>query len=241
MKTHGPVKGVKGPSVLSLMPCFDLIQGCVPDNMHSCLLGVARTMTSMWAGSDNHEKPWYIGKYVSDIDGKLMQIQPPSCVSRVPRSLNDRKYWKAHEWYMWLLYYSITTLKGILPERYLLHWATFAKGLALLLSENVTSQQVLEAGILFQSFVTKILYGLQNMTYNVHLCLHLAQSVRDWGPLWAYSAFTFESYNQRILKMIKSTQGVPLQIAKTFQLQKALPLYAKKNTYLCLWGMHFSI
>lgn len=73
------------------------------------------------------------------------------------------------------------------------------------------------------------LYGIQNVSYNVHLSLHLAQNVQNWGPLWAHSAFTFESYNHSLLKMIKSTQGIPLQIAKTFQLQKGLPLYAKKT------------
>lgn len=225
------VKGVKGPSILSLIPSVDLIQGCVPDYMHACLLGVARSMTYMWVGSDNHENPWYVGRCIQVIDQKLHLIQPPSCVSRVPRSLRERNYWKAHEWYMWLFYYSIPVLKGILPECYLIHWTRFVKALALLLTESVTLQQIQEADIMLRRFVMEMgdLYGIQNMSYNVHLSLHLAQSVRNWGPLWAHSAFTFESYNHSLLKMIKSTQGVPLQIAKTFQLQKGLPLYAKKT------------
>lgn len=37
------------------------------------------------------------------------------------------------------------------------------------------------------------------------------------------------SYNHNLLQLIKSTQAVPLQIAKEFQLQKGLPLYAKKT------------
>lgn len=213
---------MKGPSVLSLIPSFDLIQGCVPDYMHACLLGVARSVTYMWVGSDNHDNPWYVGNCIPEIDCRLELIQHSSCVSRVPRSLRERSYWKAHEWYMWLLYYSIPTLKGILPDRYLTHWARFVKALALPLTDSVTSQQIVEAEILLRMFVIEMkdLYGIHNVSFNVHLSLHLAQSVRDWGPLWAHSAFTFESYNHSLLKMIKNTQGVPFANSKNLSFTK---------------------
>lgn len=73
----------------------------------------------------------------------------------------------------------------------------------------------------------EVFYGEANMSYNVHLCLHLPRSVVNWGPLWAHSAFVFESYNAKLLDMIKSTQGVALQIVKSFWLQKALPFYGQ--------------
>lgn len=41
------------------------------------------------------------------------------------------------------------------------------------------------------------------------------------------SAFVFESYNRELLDMVKSTQGVALQICNTFLLEKALPVYGK--------------
>lgn len=36
------VRGIKGPSPLINMPCFDIVWGFVPDYMHAVLLGVAR-------------------------------------------------------------------------------------------------------------------------------------------------------------------------------------------------------
>lgn len=229
LESGQPVMGVKGPSALCRLPSFDVIEGSVPDYMHSVLLGVARTVTGLWLNSENHEKHWYIGRSTKLIDELLLKIKPPCNVPRVPRSVTLRKFWKAHEWYMWLFYYSLPVLKGVLPEPLLNHWSKLVKGVSLLLGENITRDQITESEALLTDFVKdmEVYYGEANMSYNVHLCLHLPRSVVNWGPLWAHSAFVFESYNAKLLDMIKSTQGVALQIVKTFWLQKALPFYGQ--------------
>ncbi|KAK0137998.1 hypothetical protein N1851_025806 [Merluccius polli] len=51
---------------------------------------------------------------------------------------------------------SIPVLKGILPERYIIHWTRFVKALALLLTESVTLQQIQEADILLRRFVKEM-------------------------------------------------------------------------------------
>lgn len=223
------VMGVKGPSMLCRLPSFDIIEGSVPDYMHSVLLGVARTVTGLWLNSENHEKHWYIGRSTKLLDEMLLKIKPPCNVPRVPRSVTLRKFWKAHEWYMWLFYYSLPVLKGVLPEPLLNHWSKLVKGVSLLLGENITREQITESEALLTDFVKdmEVFYGEANLSYNVHLCLHLPRSVVNWGPLWAHSAFVFESYNAKLLDMIKSTQGVALQIVKMFWLQKALPFYGQ--------------
>ncbi|KAI2645742.1 DNA ligase [Labeo rohita] len=164
--TSTPVMGVKGPSVLSLLPGFDIINGCIPDYIHCVLLGVARACANLWFCGENSGKP---------------------CVP---------------------------VLKGTLPERFPVHWAKLMNGVVLLLSESITSEGITKAEKLLNAFVQEVegLYGVCNMTFNIHLCLHLAQSVKDWGPLWTHSAFAFENYNRDLLEMVKSTQGVTLQI-----------------------------
>lgn len=142
IETDTPSVGVKGPSVLSLLPGFDIIKGCVPNYMHSVLLGVTRSVTSLWSNSENHQSPWNIGRFIPQFDQLLLKIKPPSNVSRTPRSMKERHYWKDHEWLMWLLYYSISILKGILPERYLNHWLKLVSGIALLLTALISSQQL---------------------------------------------------------------------------------------------------
>ena len=41
----------------------------------------------------------------------------------------------------------------------------------------------------------EILYKKVPMTLDVHSLTHLTNSVFDWGPLWVYDAFGFESGN----------------------------------------------
>ncbi|MGH0114847.1 UNVERIFIED_CONTAM: hypothetical protein FKN15_058426 [Acipenser sinensis] len=50
------VKGIKGPYPSMLIPCFDVVDGYVPDYMHAVLLGVVKRMASLWFYSCYHEK-----------------------------------------------------------------------------------------------------------------------------------------------------------------------------------------
>lgn len=42
-----------------------------------------------------------------------------------------------------------------------------------------------------EQFVTLI--GKPNVSFNVHLCRHLPESVKNWRPLCAHSGYIFES------------------------------------------------
>lgn len=71
---------------------------------------------------------------------------------------------------------------------------------------------------MFIKFVVQVseMYGKEHCSYNVHLLTHLAESVRQWGMLWANSAFVYEDINGKLLKLFSGTQCVPFQIFKGF-------------------------
>ncbi|KAK6492328.1 hypothetical protein HHUSO_G4649 [Huso huso] len=219
--------GVKGPSPLINLPYFGIVWGFTPDYMHCVLLGVTRQLTELWLQYANEE--CYIGSpsCLAVIDSRLLSIKPPQNMARLPRSVKDRKYWKASEWRNWLLFYSLPCLKGILPERYLKHFALLVEAIYLPLQSQILPQDVNNADILLLEFVVKLqsLCGEANMTSNVHLLLHLAKSVKLWGPLWAHSAFVFESGNGKLLQLVKGTKGVAKQVVNKFLLYKAIPLF----------------
>lgn len=54
------------------------------------------------------------------------------------------------------------------------------------------------------------------MTYNVHTINHLADCVRNLGPLWAYSNFPFENNNGKLGSYVKSPKGVLQQISNKY-------------------------
>lgn len=102
------VCGVKGPSWLSVIPSFDLVEGVSVDYMHCVLLGVCRLLLRLWIQSTNHQNSWYIGNRIKDIDIRLCSIKPPNEMQRTPRSMaSTMKFWKGNVmmctclyWYM---------------------------------------------------------------------------------------------------------------------------------------------
>lgn len=72
---------------------------------------------------------------------------------------------------------------------------------------------------------------LYNISFSVHLLIHLAASVhnRGGGPLWATSTFPFESFNGIWLKFFNGTTHVSAQIVKRFLRWRGLSLSLKKK------------
>ena len=63
--------------------------------MHCTLLGVAKTLLSIWSTTSkcrgtNHD----IRNFVPIIDGLLQQVKVPSEIRRTPRGISDQKHWK---------------------------------------------------------------------------------------------------------------------------------------------------
>lgn len=52
------------------------------------------------------------------------------------------------------------------------------------------------------------LYGEETCGLNVHNLSHTVECVENWGPLWAYSCFSFESFNGEISKAIHGKGNV---------------------------------
>ncbi|KAG0439871.1 hypothetical protein HPB47_016492 [Ixodes persulcatus] len=95
-------------------------------------------------------------------------------------------------------------------------------------------------GTLLQRFVARAeqLYNKEScMTYNLHQLLHIQKVVEQMGPLWAHSAFVFESGNGKVVKSVTAAKGVPQQIVERVvaaqelqQLLTCVPLHeATKN------------
>ncbi len=95
MLLHVQVCGVKGPSWLSILPGYDVVDGMTVDYMHCVLLGVCRQLFRLWIPARDRNELWYIGSKVQDIDKCLCIIKPPSEIQRTPRDVETTlKFWK---------------------------------------------------------------------------------------------------------------------------------------------------
>ncbi|KAG8176071.1 hypothetical protein JTE90_025529 [Oedothorax gibbosus] len=183
--TSSVVNGIKGISPLMNLSYVGLVSAFTIDYMHCVLLGVVKKVTHLWLDSTSHDKPYYIGKKTSDVDNRLTKIKPPTYISRRPRSIVDRAYWKANEFRSWLLHYSLPCLAGILPYVFLKHHCMLATAIFMLLQQDVSSDIIETASWYLAQYVLEFqnLYGELNMNFNLHLLLHLGKCVEKYGPL----------------------------------------------------------
>ncbi|CAG7718120.1 unnamed protein product [Allacma fusca] len=153
-------------------------------------------LTAFWFDSCHHDKIFYIGRHTQQVDKTLFQCRVPYDYDRTIRTILHRKFWKATEWRTWM-FVSTTILKGILPEVYRSHLLRLSNSLMLLSDEKITPEDLLYCEENLSSFAqqTEVLYGLESCTFNLHILTHAATCVKNWGPLWSYSAFQYENFN----------------------------------------------
>lgn len=128
------VKGVKGRSIISILPLLDLSTCVMPEYMHSILLGVVKQFFNLWFCKKGN---WNINKYVEEIDDFLLNIRPPYFFNRMPRSITLHGFFKASEYYNWILYYSVPALVNYLPDKYFQHWLLLVISLFNLLQKPI--------------------------------------------------------------------------------------------------------
>jgi hypothetical protein len=205
---------------------YDIVKSNAIDYMHGVLLGLNKLLIKLWISSTFSKEKYSISQYVEIIDSRLIQLEPPAFITRVPRTLSDHfKYWKASELRSWFFYYSLPVLHDLLPDAYFMHYATFVEGIYLLCTDCVLPKQLQKSKQLLSYFVHMFpsLYGDRFLTLNMHSLLHLPDCVEDLGPLWIYSCFPFENVNGHLMELFHGTQNVELQILSSVNVFQNMP------------------
>lgn len=223
-KQNTKVQGFKGISPLIAAPGFDLINGFGIDYLHSVCEGVVKHLLYLWFDTSNHGKDYYIKPSIAEVNDNISKIQLPSEIARNPRSLLERHQWKANEFRAWLLFFSVGALYNILDSKFLKHYMNLVAAIKIYLQKNITKDEMLSAKNKIQSFVREfqILYGKNNMRYNVHTISHMPDCVQTLGPLWAYSNFPFEDNNGKLTNYVNAPKGVLHQISGKYTLSRVM-------------------
>ncbi|XP_034235713.1 uncharacterized protein LOC117642039 isoform X2 [Thrips palmi] len=216
-------RGIKGLSILTEIPGFDIVN-CLDLDLFHALVNCAKRFANLWFSKRYSSKDFSVRSRLNEVDRRLLSITITDTVSRAPRSLEDRSDWRGHEWFHWVVFYSIPVLAGILPKRYLNHWSLLVRGIVILMQNSVSKSDVVHARRFLRQFNVEIdtLYGPEHVTFSTHLLTHLGTSTINFAQPWTHSAFVFESFNGEIKSAVHSGNGVAHQISKYMQLKIAL-------------------
>jgi hypothetical protein len=200
-----------GTSPLLALP-IGMVSNFPIDYMHSVCLGVVRKLLHMWLKGPL--KTRLGGQSVTILSERLCNLRNsvPCEFNRKPRSVNEVDRWKATEFRQLILYTGPVCLQGLLPSELYDNYMLLSLGVYILLNGNFNVQFIDYAETILKQFVehSGCLYGQEFLSYNVHVTVHLANEVRQYGSLDNVAAFVFENFLGKIKRMLRKP-GLPLQ------------------------------
>lgn len=204
--------GFTSVSCMRLFPCFDLIKCFSIDYMHNSLEGVLKKNLTLWYDSKYHTMDFHLPQVKQTaIDKCLLIIKPPNSISWKPRSLiQHRQQYNATEFKNLLLYYLFPIAKGIQKAKYVNHINLLSSSIYKLTGQSVRRNDIdnISRDLLQFEKEFEILYGPQNVTMNINLIRHVAEAVKQLGPLWTQSVFGFEANNGELVRKINANTDI---------------------------------
>ncbi|OAD69919.1 hypothetical protein PHYBLDRAFT_171942 [Phycomyces blakesleeanus NRRL 1555(-)] len=183
-------------------PSFEM-RATIIDPMHNLFLGTAKRMMDIWIANN----------LLDDKDFVEMQEEANRMVLPVGYTTLKIKigkkfpFMKADEWKSWCLIYSPVLLKTRLRDDLLGNWIHFVDACRELTKPSITKNGIKKAHESLEEFCVgcEDFYKPDVFTQNMHLHLHLKETIEDFGPIYGFWLFSFERYNG-VLKGFETNQ-----------------------------------
>lgn len=129
------------------------------------------------------------------IDVRLSTYQFPTGICRKPRSILKYTEFKANELRS-LLIFGFPILAMYLPAKFGRHFLLLATAANFCESKTFCTDQISYIKSLVEEFIFEfpLLYGERENVISIHTVIHLTESIKQFGPVYNYSTFSFESY-----------------------------------------------
>lgn len=197
--------GVRNLVWLSL-PYINPIQHCPIDPMHNLLMGTGKRAIVIWIkkGLLTHTN---------------MKVIENSCKTFPLQLYACELFWlysqSVEELDNCLLQYCT---EDVLPESDYNCWLLFVRACSLLLSGAITISNIEQADEFLCTFCVRFqeLYGEDSCSFNMHLHLHLKESLMAYGPLHSFWCFSYERYNGILTGYHTNKQNIEEQLMKRF-------------------------
>jgi hypothetical protein len=170
---------------------------------------------------------------IQQINEELARLKTPHNITRKVRSIDLTTKWKSTEVKMFIFYFAIPILHSKLPALYFYFLATYVFAVRLLYEPIDDPAVVDRAERMLEQYHVGIedKFGESAYGYTAHAHLHLAEQVRQHGPLHGTSAFVFEGAIGNTEKFINGTRGYLNQIVKQLSLSRAFTSSLEENNF----------
>lgn len=186
---------------------FDCISNTAIDYMHLSCQGVFKTLLNFWINTTT--RPYSLNnEHKAEINHRILMIrrQLVSDFARKPRTLQEFSHYKATEFRQMLIYTGPILFKKVVKKQYYDHFMLLNAAHRILChpEQCVEKNEVAEDYLNRFVYDFKYLYGEHYLVYNFHVLIHLAKECIHFNkPLDGFSAFCYENFLQKIIKMLK--------------------------------------
>ena len=191
-----------------------LVSEFVLDYMHLICLGVVRRLIWLWVSGPLKSGCRLSSHQTAELSIALVGLRSymPREFARRPRSLLEWQRWKATEFRQLLIYTGPVVLRDKVSDAVYKNFLLLSAGISLLLDEGSDALLLDYAQQLLVAFVKHYieLYGTDMIVYNVHNVIHLADDAKKFGSLDKVSAFCFENFLGKLVKLVRKPSQ-PLQ------------------------------
>lgn len=191
---------------------LDMVLDIVFDAMHTLDLGCMKKMVR-FLFEKNLPGEYKLNdcrlKTLSENYSNLKDSKPIE-MSRRPRSLLDNfRQLKASETRGITLYYGFYIFKYVLHPFMYQHLLKYMVAVRIFADENSDADMLDKGQKLMEEYVSEFTeyYG-PNLSYVIHMCLHIKQYVVRHGPIYSFSAYMFENH----LRVVKGDVHVPNRV-----------------------------
>lgn len=149
----------------------------------------------------------------------LDQFQTPPSIGRIPHKIGSSfSSFTADQWKNWTLYFSLFSLRNVLPQNQLKCWQFFVLACSYTCTPVITLDCLSEGHLYFMKFLEAFeeIYGEHFVTLNIHLHQHLKDCILDYGPAYRFWLFRFERFNGMLGNYHTNQKAIEISIMRRF-------------------------
>ena len=158
------------------------------------------------------------------LEARIKLFNIPCDVGRHPAHMSCYKSFTANQWKNWITLHSCFLLKDLLPPDDFRCWKCFVQSCVLISSYSIRESDIRSANLFLGQFCCQFdrLYGEASCTFNMHLHMHLNQTLLDFGPAHALWCYAFERYNGILGSYFRNNRSIKPQIMQRFSERQAI-------------------
>lgn len=214
--------GIKGIPILSRLPSLSFPTSFPYDFMHLIWENLIKNLVLHWTGNfkdlgegtEEYEFSKSLWEAIGEATHRAGSTVPSAYGPRLPDIAGERgNYVTADMWSFCTLYLAPVLLRRRFKKlRYYQHFTRLVRLLNICLQFEISDSEIdeLEEGFIKWVEDYERLYYQRNPARSsacpvtVHALLHIAESIRQMGPVWRYWAFPMERYCGKLQPVIRS-------------------------------------